>query len=90
MEDLRGFAFLSRLQILESVSRYKIYKKTPPSIFAPYVERVPLLKGRIDPKGTTTSAYGWLVWLKDHAGPCELRWVTPCRKQFERPSDYDI
>jgi hypothetical protein len=48
----RGVAILARTVFLESVGRYKsIYTKTPPTKFAQFVERVPMVKGRLDIKG---------------------------------------
>src|SRR4051812_41630833 len=44
----RGVAILARTVFLESVTRYTtIFRDHPPSKFAPFVERVPMLKGRL-------------------------------------------
>lgn len=85
----RGVAILARTVFLESSGRYRsIFSKTPPSAFAQFVERVPMIKGIVDQKASTATGYAWLIWDKQHSGPPELRWVPPCRKMLERPGDY--
>ena len=85
----RGVAILARTVFLESVGRYKaIFRDHPPSKFAQFVERVPMLKGRLDPKGSTATGYAWFVWEKDAALPTRVVWVPPCRRQLERSDDY--
>jgi hypothetical protein len=45
----RGVAILARTVFLESCGRYNaIFSTTPPSKFAQFVERVPMVKGRLD------------------------------------------
>jgi len=85
----RGVAILARTVFLESSGRYNaIFKEHPPTKFAQFVERVPMIKGRLDRKATTATGYAWLVWEKEKSGiPC-LMWVPPCRKQLERATDY--
>lgn len=85
----RGVAILARTVFLESVGRYKgIFRQYPPTKFAQFVERVPMVKGRLDMKATTATGYAWLVWEKGAAEAPRLMWVPPCRKQLERKSDY--
>jgi hypothetical protein len=86
----RGVAILARTVFLESVGRFEgIFRDRPPSMFAQFSERVPMIKGRIDRKATTATGYAWFVWDKaaDSALP-RLAWVPPCRKMLERHSDY--
>jgi hypothetical protein len=86
----KGVAILARTVFLESVGRYRsIFENTPPTLFSQFVERVPMVKGRLDRKATTATGYGWLVWEKTQTsiGP-RLTWVPPCRKQLERDTDY--
>lgn len=89
---LEGFAFLCRTSILEGVKRFReIYSKYPPTIVAPFVERVPMFRGRVDPKGSTATSYCWLVWKSgQHEGRTDLIWIPPCRNQLEKPGDYDV
>jgi hypothetical protein len=84
-----GVAILARTVFLESVGRYEeIFQPTPPTKFAQFVERVPMVRGRLDIKATTATGYAWLVWEKDAASMPRLMWVPPCRRRLERPADY--
>lgn len=85
-----GVAILARTVFIESVGRYRnIFERRPPTKFAQFTERVPMVKGRLDRKATTATGYAWLVWEKklSTAAP-KLMWVPPCRKTLERASDY--
>jgi hypothetical protein len=85
----RGVAILARSVFLESVGRYDgIFRQMPPTKFAQFVERVPMIKGRLDRKATTATGYAWLVWEKPSQGLPRLMWVPPCRKKLEKNSDY--
>jgi hypothetical protein len=85
----QGVAILARSVFLESVGRYDgIFRQMPPTKFAQFVERVPMVKGRLDRKATTATGYAWLVWEKQDRGVPRLMWVPPCRKKLERRSDY--
>lgn len=85
-----GVAILARTVFLESVGRYQtIFRNRPPTIFAQFTERVPMVKGRIDPRASTATGYAWFVWELNRETRSELRWVPPCRKSLERPSDYE-
>src|SRR5665811_218531 len=61
-----------------------------PSRVAQFVERVPMVEGRLERKASTATAYAWLVWEKGRLGSCELVWIPPCRKKLERDKDYDL
>ena len=85
----QGVAILARTVFLESSGRYRrIFEHTPPSAFAQFVERVPMVKGRLDMNASTATGYAWLVWEHGHRGHPQLLWVPPCRKELERLSDY--
>ena len=90
-----GVAMLVRTAFLESVDRYTaLFAPMPPAIVAPFVERVPMFKGRVDGKGSTATSYCWLVWrvsARPRAAPVStlLKWIPPCRATLERPGDYD-
>ena len=87
----KGVAILARTVFIESVGRYQnVFRTTPPTKFAQFTERVPMVKGRLDKKASTATGYGWLVWEKDNPSPPSLRWVPPCRKALERDGDYDM
>jgi hypothetical protein len=86
----KGVAILARTVFLESVGRYQgIFREAPPTKFAQFVERVPMVRGRLDIKASTATGYAWLVWEKQTSEPPRLMWVPPCRKDLERKSDYD-
>lgn len=86
-----GVAILARTVFLESVGRYNaIFQTTPPTIFAQFVERVPMVRGRLDDKATTATGYAWFVWDKrKRLAKPRLTWVPPCRRELERRGDYD-
>jgi len=83
-----GVAMLARTVFIESVGRYeRLFKSNPPTRFAQFTERVPMVKGRVDKKASTATGYAWLVWEKDRNGS-EVFWIPPCRKTLERGDDY--
>lgn len=84
-----GVAMLVRTVFLESVGRYqRLFNIHPPTVFAQFVERVPMVKGRLDAKATTATGYAWLVW--EHGLKLDTRvvWIPPCRRLLEREQDY--
>ena len=89
-----GVAMLLRIAILEGVGRYEaLFRRveTRPLIVAPFAERVPMFKGRLDASGSTATAYCWLVWQTDGGRTSidtRMVWIPPCRKALERASDY--
>lgn len=84
-----GVAVLVRTVFIESSGRYRaLFEKRPPTKFAQFVERVPMVRGRLDRKASTATGYAWLVWEKDVTSSPQLVWIPPCRKRFERDSDY--
>jgi hypothetical protein len=84
-----GVAVLVRTVFLESVGRYsRLFKDTPPSVFAQFVERVPMVKGRLDQKASTATSYAWLVWERGIGDCSKVVWIPPCRHRLEKPNDY--
>lgn len=85
-----GVAILARTVFLESSGRYRaIFETTPPTKFAQFVERVPMVKGRLDKSASTATGYCWLIWDKRVVERPQLAWIPPCRKVLERANDYD-
>jgi len=85
----KGVAILARTVFLESVGRYEgIFRERPPSKFAQFSERVPMVRGRVDEKASTATGYAWFVWDKDATKSSRLMWVPPCRRKLERSGDY--
>jgi hypothetical protein len=75
---------------IESVGRYhSLFRRMPPSKFAPFTKRVAMVKGRLDRKASTATSYAWLVWEKRDVGAeTKVIWIPPCRKQLECEGDY--
>jgi hypothetical protein len=85
----RGVAVLVRTVFIESVGRYqRLFRETPCDIFAQFTERVPIVRGRVDPKATTATGYAWLIWKKPSASQPAVVWIPPCRKALQRVDDY--
>jgi len=88
IKGVQGVAIIVRTAFLEGVGRYqKIFRLNPPSIVAQFTERVPMVKGRLTAKGSTATAYCWLVWMMGEEG-ARMMWIPPCRKELEQPGDY--
>jgi hypothetical protein len=84
-----GVAVLVRAAFLESIDRYQnLFSKTPPSRILQFAERVPMFKGRLDPRGSTATAYCWVVW-QGNPNTTIFDWIAPCRKRLEKPGDYE-
>ena len=73
-----GVAILARTVFIESVGRYRnLFEQTPPSKFAQFTERVPMVRGRLDRKATTATGYAWLVWEKQSTSAApRLMWYS--------------
>jgi hypothetical protein len=83
-----GVAVILRSAFLESVGRFeRLFNQRPPSDVLQFVERVPMVKGRVDPEASSATSYAWLVWRNGEAGT-RLHWLPPCRKRLERADDY--
>jgi predicted RNA methylase len=84
-----GCAFLVRTTFIESVGRYRrLFNIQPPALVAQFVERVPMVKGRLDPKASTATGYCWLVWERGSIDGTKMVWIPPCRKSLEFEEDY--
>lgn len=87
----KGVAVLVRTVFLESVGRYnRLFIRHPPTVFAQFVERVPMVKGRLDEKASTATGYAWLVWEHGSGEGSRLAWIPPCRRKLERHTDYNV
>lgn len=86
-----GVAMLVRTAFLEGIGRHaSLFKPHPPIYVLQFTERVPMFKGRLDPTGSTATAYCWIVWDARPQGHVEtqFRWIPPCRRRLERDGDY--
>jgi hypothetical protein len=85
----RGVAMLVRTQFLEGIGRHeRLFEPRPPSAVLQFAERVPMLRGRLDPKASTATSYCWLVWDLLAPSPTRLVWLPPSRTLLEREGDY--
>lgn len=85
----RGVAVLVRSVFIESSGRYHgLFRDRPPAIYAQFVERVPMVKGRLDRTASTATSYCWLIWTTEPCTKTDLRWIPPCRARLERDGDY--
>lgn len=93
MDEARfGCALLLRSVWSESQARYREIFSRPdrkPTIKAEFSERVAMLKGRWDPKGSTATSYAWFVWRRglERGGRTELVTIGPCKTELTRPDD---
>lgn len=86
----KGVAILARTVFLESVGRYdRVFKQNPPTFFAQFTERVPMIKGKLDKKASTATGYAWFVWNFHENNNSQLVWIPPTRKKLEKEADYD-
>jgi hypothetical protein len=84
-----GVAMLVRTTWIEGIGRYdKLFRDRPPTLYAPFVERVPMVKGRWDPDASTATAYAWACWRQGAHGATRIFWIPPgCRRELARPDD---
>lgn len=84
-----GVAMMVRSAFLEGKRRYRdLFSLYPPATILQFVERVPMVKGRLDKSATTATAYCWVVWRRNHRSTTSFQWIPPCRSRLERDSDY--
>lgn len=84
----RGVAMFVRTSFLEGAKRHRdLFLPNPPTWVLQHVERVPLLKGRLDPEASTATSYCWLVWIRGEQGT-RFEWIAQCRHRYERVFDY--
>lgn len=85
-----GVAMLVRTSFLEGKARFAgLFRETPPAIVAQLVERVPMVKGRLDQGASTATSYCWLIWYVMPPGDgTRFEWIAPCRRALEREGDY--
>ena len=87
---LHGVAILVRTAFLEGVQRHaELFSQHPPTLILQFVERVPMVKGRVSKEATTATSYCWIVWFRGQGTITAFDWIPPCRKRLERAGDYD-
>lgn len=88
-EARHGVALLVRTAFLESQDRFRLYSEYPPAVVAQFVERVPMVKGRLQRDASTATAYCWIVWRKGETDT-RFKWIPPCKKQLDRDADWPV
>ncbi len=90
----KGVALFVRQQWLDTgIERYeRLFRDMPPTLYAQFVDRVNLCRGRWDPEGGTATAYCWLVWVKAMAddkliGPPRVMWIAPGKREQRARAD---
>ena len=85
----KGVALLLRSNWAEGAARYRaIFEPRPPTFEALFVERVPMVKGRWDPRASTATSYTWFIWCYPLSRTTNRIWIPPGqRKALERPDD---
>lgn len=83
-------AVFVRSAFLEGIGRHeRLFRPHRPTLVLQFTERVVLHRGRLAPKGSTATAYCWIVWTtRKPLDDTLLRWLPPCRARLERPEDY--
>lgn len=84
-----GVAMILRTAFLEGKERYRsLFSIAPPSHVLQFTGRVTMVKGRLESRGATATAYAWFVWTKKHEGKTTFDWLDAERKSLEREGDY--
>ena len=93
-----GLAMLLRAVWIEGKDRYeRVFDTAPPTLFAPFAERVAMCEGGYDPKLSTATSYAWFVWQFERGEAVRLvenvdlfpTFIIPpdCRERFIKPAD---
>jgi hypothetical protein len=83
-----GVAVIVRSAFLEGAARWnEMFSKNRPNLVLQFTERVVMHRGKLAPKGSSATAYCWLVWTHP-TDTTRFNWIPPCRKRLERPADY--
>ena len=89
-----GVALLCRIQFAEGLARYRtLYSVRRPSSILVFVSRVPMMRGRLAPPGTaTTATHAWFVWYRagdrstcDSTSPTLFDWLHGDRAALDFP-----
>lgn len=84
-----GVAAIVRTAFLEGGQRFEeLFNIRPPSHIFQHSERVPMVRGRYDPKISTATAYAWLIWdVRAREFGTKFHWIEPCKNRFVRDGD---
>lgn len=82
-----GVAALCRMAWIETRERYALFSEARPAMFCPFVERLPMVEGRLDPDASSATPYAWFVWIRGDA-EFRVRMIEPCKARLDRPADW--
>ena len=68
-------ALLMKLVFLESISRYKMFKKYPPRSIYVFSRRLGIYKNNKETQNKGLVAYAWFVWEKGYQGKPKVDWI---------------
>jgi hypothetical protein len=81
-----GVCVLVRTQWLHCEERYGLFCKRPPSLIAYSVERIPMHRGRWEPRGSTATDYAWVCWTSTPVSR-PLVWIPPGQRKLRTHPD---
>lgn len=85
----KGVAVIARTAFLEGQGRYgSLFSVHKPRSVLQFTERVVMHKGKLSAKGSTATAYCWIIFGPLPSPFTEFDWIAPCRKGLERKEDY--
>lgn len=66
----------SRIQTIETESRYRIFKENPPSYICPSVKRISCYPNGIKHNKYSAVCYAWFIWdNKDNSKDTKVKWL---------------
>lgn len=85
-----GCAVIVRSAFTEGIGRYQdLFSQRPPSYILQFTERVVMHRGRLVARGSSATAYSWIVWeTHREVADTKFDWISPCRRRLERATDY--
>lgn len=84
-----GAALLVRSAFLEGKARHaNLFMKRRPTFVLQFVERLSMVKGRVDPKASSATAYSWIVWCKGSSKQTVFDWLEPSKHRLQKQNDY--
>ena len=91
---LFGYAYVAMLMPTIKIAgqtRYsEIYERFPLRTYAPFAERLPMVKGNYNPDASTATDYAWYIWAFRQGwatGERQLKIIEPCRSVLEKADD---
>ena len=65
-----------RIQTLETIGRWKIFKNNPPSLVCPFVKRVKCYLNGVEKDYSSAVCYSWFIWdMNDDSGVTKIKWL---------------